>query len=124
MKCTDITQFNLQLRKIAVKELEKAISLLPNNEYQWTDNGPQVSCIDDELFRVQIQHVRYDQSLHLEGRDIDSGQQLEVSIELLSPQDLFFIIEILPEPEGEETNVSTDGLQKRLNFLCEFMKTV
>ena len=124
MKCTDITHFKIVLRKIAVKELEKAISLLPNKEYHWEDHGPLVNCVNDSLIRIEIKHVTYGETLHLEGRDTDSCQPFEISVEDLSPQDIFFIIETIPAPEGEDVNVSTDGLQKRLNFLCEFMKTV
>ena len=131
MKCTDITDFNLCLRKIAVKELEKAIGLLPNKEYKWDDESlPKVCYIDDEILRLQIQRVSYDEVLHIEARDTDSNVQMEVSTDNLSAQDIFHIIEMIHVDEGKaggegsNDGVATEGLQRRLELLCGFMKSV
>lgn len=124
MKCTDITNLNLQLRRIAVKELEKAVGSLPNKEYMWFESLPVVNSIDDAIHQIQILRVRYDEALRIEGRDIETDQFLEVDSEKLSAQDIFFIVETITTNEKNDADVSTDGLQRRLDLLCEFMKTV
>ena len=111
---------NQLLRKAAIKELTKAICLLPNKEYCWEFNTPLIVSKNEEVLRINVQRISYTETLNIEGIDTDSNQTVEVSLEHVDAQDMFFLIENI----DEDNNVSINGLQEKITLLCNDLMLV